>query len=398
MNGDERIHAEDLRYPPNCVASVMIDDPQPQIVHARLVDEADGPIREEDGFTLVRSSDVVSTLRRTAVDAAAPTGPRKGALRRLIPLDYDGVEHRRYRHLLDPFFSLTSLHAFEPVARSIATRLAGELGRTSDVFASFCEPFPALAFCELVGLPASDLQWLLDFKEEVNRHGITMGSSTGPASHAAQMDEYIRDLLATRATGPSDNTLIGFFADLVADGQLTADEVVDTMYLLVAAGLDTVAASLSLVIAHLALDRRAQARLRAEPAAIPRAVEEVLRFECPVPAGNRWAQGEFKIADVDVRRGDHLQVSWAAANLDEQRFRNATQLDLERDRNPHLSFGSGPHRCLGSHLARLELRIGIETLLERTVDFGPAPESSMHFSNLGVRLVRPLDLVVDPAP
>jgi cytochrome P450 len=174
--------------------------------------------------------------------------------------------------------------------------------------------------------------------------------------------------------------------------------VIDITFLLVLAGLDTVTASLSCMVDWLARHPAERDRLVAEPSLLPTAIEELMRVQTPVVAGSRHATTDFEVAGVEVKAGDELRVVWAAADMDPEAFPEPTKVDFGRANNRHIAFASGFHRCLGSHLARLELRVALDALHRRIPDYRPDPDRSPgYLNNAAVRCVDPLPLVFTPS-
>ena len=161
---------------------------------------------------------------------------------------------------------------------------------------------------------------------------------------------------------------------------------------MVLAGLDTVVASLACAIARLAREPALRARLCKEPALWGSAIDELLRFESPVQRGFRTASEDLAIGGETIPAGTTFFLSWASANLDPETFENPLALDLERRPNPHLSFGSGFHRCLGIQLARMELRVALEQLHRRIPDYALKEGHELAFLGMP-RTVNALPLV-----
>jgi cytochrome P450 len=158
------------------------------------------------------------------------------------------------------------------------------------------------------------------------------------------------------------------------------------------AGLDTVAASLSCILAWLARHPQERDRVVADPAMWPDAIEELMRWETPVPVASRTPTIDMQIGDEAVAAGSNVTVLWAAANLDPAKFKDPMTVDLTRRPNPHYSFASGFHRCLGSHLARMELRTALDQFHRRIPDYHVTPGAQLTYEGLPVRLARPLPL------
>ncbi len=197
--------------------------------------------------------------------------------------------------------------------------------------------------------------------------------------------------------GEPGDDLIGGFITAEVDGQtLTREDVIDITFLLVLAGLDTVAASLSCIVDWLARHPDQRQRLLDDPAVLPAAIEELMRFETPVVAGGRYATADFELAGEQIRAGDEITVCWAAANLDDDGFGHPLEVDFDRVAKRHIAFASGFHRCLGSHLARMELTVILTALHERIPDYALDPDREPGYNNTAIRTVDPLPLVFTP--
>ena len=177
--------------------------------------------------------------------------------------------------------------------------------------------------------------------------------------------------------------------------RLERTEILDICFLLLLAGLDTVTATLGCNIAYLAANPEARRRIASEPRLIPSAVEELLRWETPVMLIPRLIKQDVVIGGAQLRAGELATLLLGAANVDEGHFESADTVDLERERNIHLAFGAGPHRCLGSHLARMELQVAMEEWHRRVPDYGIAEGETPRYSP-GIREVLYLPLVWDP--
>ena len=156
--------------------------------------------------------------------------------------------------------------------------------------------------------------------------------------------------------------------------------------------LTTVTATLGCNIAYLAANADQRERLIGDPSLIPSAVEELMRWETPVTAVPRVVKEDVTLHDIELKAGELVTVQIGAANLDDREFGDALEVDLGRERNRHMAFGGGPHRCLGSHLARMELRVAMEVWHERIPSYAVAPGETPAFSP-GIREVTYLPLV-----
>ena len=359
--------------------------------------------KEGNTIELTRFDDIVAVTKRRDVhsidpDAVAIVSMALGAGRPLIPLMLDGEQHTKYRKLLDPLFAPRQVARLEPVIRNLSETLIDAFAADGavDFFAAFCEPLPSQIFLSQLGLPLDDVPFLLWVKNGIIRPtDVEHQQAAGP-----KLIEYLYAELDRRAAEPEPrDDLIGGFLTAEVDGhRLTREDVIDITFLLVLAGLDTVTASLSCMVDWLARHPEERDRLVADPALLPQAIEELMRVMTPVVAGSRHATADFELDGVEVKAGDELRVVWAVADMDPDVFPEPTNVDLERANNRHIAFASGFHRCLGSHLARLELRVALDTLHRRIPDYLPDPNQAPGYLNTAVvRCVDPLPLVFTPA-
>jgi cytochrome P450 len=363
----------------------------------------DGPrvVRDERGVTIMRMADVLAVTKRRDVHSMEPAmvelaGAYMGAGRPLIPLMLDGDAHTKYRKLLDPLFAPKVIAALEPRVRALSEELIDGFSGDGKVefFRAFCEPLPTKIFLTQLGLPLDDLPFLLWFKDGI----IRPTDDDHRVSANTKMIEYLYAELDRReASGTPGDDLIGGFITAEVDGErLTREDVIDITFLLVLAGLDTVSASLSCIVDWFARNTDERQRVVDDPTLLPAAIEELMRIQTPVVAGGRYATADFEVGGEQVRSGDQLHVVWAAANLDDESFDDPLTVDFDRPTNRHIAFASGFHRCLGSHLARLELRVALTVLHERIPDYALDPDLAAGYNNVAIRNVDPLPLVFTP--
>lgn len=374
--------------------------PDPQPVYAGLAARCPIHTGPDGTRTLLRMKDIVAVNKRPDVLGPGAHGPTFGGQRPLVPLDLDGPEHLKFRRLLDPLFSAKKVASLEPQVRELADALIdGFIGqKEADLQAAYCEPLPSIFFLRLMGLPAGDLATFVSLKNAILGRlppGLTPAERMAKIREAsAGCYEYLGGVLDARAArkAPGDD-LIGWLLSAEAEGhRLTREQVLDISYLMIPAGLDTVASSLGCMLARLARDPALRRRLVAAPALWAPAVDELLRFESPVPLGYRTPSVDLEIGGEVLPAGTTFFLSWASANLDPEAFAGPLALDPERHPNPHVAFGSGFHRCLGTHLARLELRVALEQLHRRIPDYALKDEHALAFSGM-TRTVNGLPVV-----
>ena len=349
----------------------------PQAAYVKAAAEC--PIRRnEDGsVTLLRMADINTLNRHKDVLGNGHAGGGIGAVRRrLIPLDLDGPEHTKYRKLMDPLFTAKKLAHLEPAIRQQANerieRFIAQGG--ADVYAVWCEPLPSSIFLSLMGIPQSDLDYFLSFKNaqlhpDLNQPIERMFAEMKAA--AERCYTYFERVIDDRAKrGEPGDDLIGWCLTAEVDGhRFTREDILDITYLLVIAGLDTVAASLACILCYLARHPEQRRWILADKSRWPAAIEELMRFESPVTEGTRKPLVDIELGGEKIAAGTVCHVSWASANLDPAVFPDPLKVDLTRTPNPHIAFASGFHRCLGSHLARLELRAALDQFHARIPDY-----------------------------
>jgi cytochrome P450 len=253
----------------------------------------------------------------------------------------------------------------EPALRELCGQLLDEVvpDGSCDLLAALARPFPTIVFVNLLGVPASEAP-TLEAWNHVLLH--TYDDPEARAAAAKSILGFLEETVSERErTGPVGEDLFDVLLQTrVDDRPLTHDELLDYAFMLFVAGLDTVTALLSFAFQTLATRQDLQARLGSEPELVPAAVEELLRAHAIVNPG-RIVTHDVEFAGVEMRAGDRVLLATSLATRDPAEFERPDELLLERDASRHLAFGGGPHRCLGSHLARLEIRIAIEELHAR---------------------------------
>jgi cytochrome P450 len=357
--------------------------------------------RTASGVSILKMSDLVEINRHPDIlGAGGATAPRGtlGAERPLIPLDIDGEDHRKYRRLLDPLFAPKRVELLVPVVRQRTNELIDEFvdaGRT-DAYASFCEPLPSSIFVDLMGVPRADVAQFQSFKDAVIRpQGGTMEEMMDYARQAGkQTYEYFDSLLNRReASEQHPQDLLAELSAAEVDGQrLTRLQLLDITYLLMIAGLDTVVSSLSCLLAWLAEHPDERRWIIEDPARWPGAIEELMRFQSPVMYGSRMAAADVEVCGRSFPAGTMFNVSWSSANVDPDEFEEPLTVKLDRTPNRHAGFATGFHRCLGSSLARMEMRVALDEFHKRIPDYAIDSEGGLEWTALGVRAASRLPL------
>jgi cytochrome P450 len=393
------------RYDPRIsgLSQVVKSMAEPQPVYH---DKA-GRVRAEhlDGaLHLYRHQDIMNINRHPAVLGNGGRGGSFGHDARLIPLEIDGEDHRKWRRLLDPMFAPKQVARLESQVRDLARELIDGFATkgTADLYTEFCTPLPCLTFLRLVGAPVEDMDFFLEFKEGVvHPKGETVEEiDANMAAAGGKLLEYFVGFLAEkRQSAAQHDDVIANLIKSEIDGEPLAElDLVNILFLLMFAGLDTVTSSMSCIYAWLGRHPEERRRLVDDMTQIPAAVEELMRYESPVPSGMRYPTEDIDLGDgLVVRAGDDVNAFWAAANVDPTFYDDPLNVRLDRGRKDHMVFASGTHRCLGSHLARLELRLATEELLKRIPDY-TVDTDQLTYDNCAVRAVENLWISFPPSP
>jgi cytochrome P450 len=342
---------------------------------------------------LYRHDDIIRVNRHPAVLGNGGRGGSFGRDARLIPLEIDGEHHKKWRRLLDPMFAPKQVARLEAQVRQLASELIDRFLATgeAELFKEFCTPLPSLTFLRLVGAPTEDLDFFLEFKEGVvHPQGATTEEiDANMAAAGAKLLEYFAGFLSQkRKDADKHDDVIANLIKSEIDGEPLGElDLISILFLLMFAGLDTVTSSLSCIFAWLGRHPAERKRLIDDPTLIPAAVEELMRYESPVPSGMRYAEEDIDLGDdLVINSGEEMNAFWAAANVDPAFYDNPLTVDFNRGRRDHMVFASGTHRCLGSHLARLELRLATEELLKRIPDYS-VDVNALTYNNIAVRAV-----------
>ena len=317
-----------------------------------------------DAHLVGRHADVVTVLRSPDVFSSRFDAVHIGQVRPLIPLQIDPPDHAKYRKLLDPLFAPRRIALLEDRTRALVSDLVEAVADDGgcNYHAAVSEPLPSTVFLELLGLPVSRAAEFIALKDGIIRppaptpeERSSMVDAAGVRIYAV-LQEVLDERLETR-----QEDFISDFLDAEVDGErLTPEEVIDICYLFFLAGLDTVTASLDCMMARLALHPAERRRLADDPSVIPHAVEEMLRWETPVTSVVRVTTQDTELSGCPIAADQVVSVMLGSANTDERAWDEAESVDVDRRVNKHLAFGGGVHRCLGSHLARMELRVVLE--------------------------------------
>lgn len=376
-------------------AVVGLEEPQPMYKALR---ESTPVFRAPQAVVLTRLADIDMALKQTDLFSSNMDAVDLGNLRPLIPLQIDPPEHAKYRRILDPLFTPREMARHEPrVIELVNQMIDGFADRGEcDFHAEFAVPLPCTVFLQLLGLPLEDLEKCLVWKDGVIRPEDSQGfknHGAAAAPAARQIYDYFERAIDDHIASPRDDVLSALIAtDFKGErGSLSREELLDICFLFLIAGLDTVTDSLDCFFVYLARHPDQRRQLVEQPDVLPSAIEELLRWETPVPGVARVAMQDVEVGGCPISKGDRISPLLGAANTDPAEFPDPDVVDFRRSPNRHRAFGGGPHRCLGSHLARLELRVALREFHRRIPDYEIPSGTELSYTG-GLRSVESLPL------
>lgn len=335
------------------------------------------PLVEVEGGLAVTHRDLIETvLTQPSLFSSKKAFDVLGSPIPLVPLAFDPPEQARYRKILQPLFSPRVINPKGPELRQQVIELIEPIARrgSCDFVAEIGAVFPVQVFLTLFGLPLDMRDQFVEWKDAVLGLTSAAGETSIDAASqegmqmAAELFMYLTELVQKRRGQPGDDVLSQVLA-LTGDDALTDEEAVGLCFLFVLAGLDTVMDALGFGMQRLAENPDKRRLIVDDPSLIPAATEELLRLDPPAPFLPRVTSEETELDGRVLPAGTRVTAYLAAANRDEERHHDPYALDFHRGVNPHISFGMGVHRCLGSHLARLEMRIVYEEWHARIPDY-----------------------------
>ncbi len=354
------------------------------------------PTRYEDLFAIAQDIKHFSSREILVAPITLPPGvdlesiPFYGV--RVPPISADPPEHTWTRKMLLPHFSIKAVSTYEEETRKLCRSLIDGFiaNGTADAAADYAQEIPSRVIASMLGVPeemsATFINWVRDLLEI----GLSKPEVRGPARLALLtfLDGQIND----RRANPGDD-LISRLLETEIDGEPVPHEILLGMcQLLVVAGIDTTWSSIGSALWHLAQHPEDCKRLIAEPELMPNAVEELLRAYSPVTMA-RITTEDHSYGGCPMKEGDRVIMNFPAANRDPEKFADADKVIIDRAQNPHIAFGVGIHRCAGSNLARMEMRVAIQEWLARIPDFRLADPAAVTWAGGQVRGPRQMKVV-----
>ncbi len=326
-----------------------------------------GPVVFMNGhYYLTRREDVLAALRNPKVFSSRLALQPPGYPLPVVPLAFDPPEHTRYRKILQPFFSPQGLSKSRPVLQRHAAEMIAAFADRGEceVMADFARLYPFQVFLDLYGLPLEDRDRLIAWKDAIIADKPYL--SQADIDKGYELLAYLADVIQQRRQNPSSDMLSRV---MNSEGNFTDLELLGMSHLLILAGLDTVTAAIGFSLFELA--RRPQLRevLRDNPKQIRVFIEEIVRLEPSAPVAPRVTTEIVTVAGMTLPAGTPVRLCMAAVNRDGSDAVSTDDLFMDGKVHRHWGFGGGPHRCLGSHLARIELTIIVAEWLKQIPDF-----------------------------
>jgi cytochrome P450 len=372
------------------------NDPHPVYheMHAKCPVTREPNMFGTNSVSLTRYADVLWALKHPEVFSSKDV-VNIGNDVPLIPLSVDPPEHAKYRRVLDPQFSPKRMADLEPEARKLVNEIIDafvERGEC-DFHEDFATPLPSTIFLALLGLPQEDLPQFLVWRDDTIR---PQGDETATADEKREaagkaIGDYFEQKIEEKRANPDDRLLSTIVHGEIEGRPFTHAELIGMTHLLLLGGLDTVTATLDCMIVFLAQNPERRRALVDDGSLVGGAVEELLRHQTPVMMVPRIVAQDYEMGGVQLQAGDGATLLIGAANCDRAEFEDASDVRFDRESNRHLAFGGGAHRCLGSHLARLELTVALEEFHRRIPEYELAPHTVISFSP-GIRQTENLHL------
>lgn len=397
----------DLIEAPSLNTLEFLDNPYPAYAWLRR----NAPVyfsQEWNAYLITRYSDVTTGFRdprllsnRNSAYEERMTAAQREWLRPLVRnisrwmMFTDPPDHTRLRGLVNRAFAPRLMETMRPRIQAAVEALLKDVltseGHELDVVEALAAPLPVLVMGEIMGLPKSDLQilkpWAHALLVVMGARQVTPEGLAAGLAAIGELEKYFRDLLAQRRRSPTrrEDLLTGLLEAQEQGSILDEQELLSTCAMILFGGHETAINLIANAIWLLARHPQEQSMLRANPAAIPQAIEEMLRIESPFQRMGRLAGEDLVLHGQTIRKGQIVALVIGAANRDETQFANPDMLDIQRTDNRHLAFGYGSHFCVGVTLGRLEGQLAIEGLLRALPRFSLGTEPPTRLDHLNAR-------------
>lgn len=297
-----------------------------------------------------------------------------GQVRPMIPMESDPPLHRQYKQIIAAPLSRREQQAREPYYRDLVRRRIATFldDGSAELFEQLCTPVTVHALMDTLGVPESDRDRLAELAVRLVRGEAEDGAP------AVAIYEYFSELAAAKRAEPGDDIVSLLCRATVDDRPLTETEILDYCLILLPAGFETTASSMSFMFLMLAEDQELQELLRAQPERIPTALEELMRYVTPTRSHTRTVLTDTELDGHALRAGERVYLNWAGANHDPAVFERPHELRIDRSPNRHMAYGYGAHTCVGLHMARTELKVAVEEVLAALDDIRITSPDDVH--------------------
>ena len=302
--------------------------------------------------------------------------PRPPYVPRMGVSEIDGPAHADLRRVLNPHMTPRMIERQRPRMEAVSSWFLDQITETgaADLVLDYATPVPAVLTLELMGMESANWKHYADFFHATSSYEPSDPKFRSAVARRDDMWAELRDFAVFRRANPADDVTTALVTAMIDGRLLSDDEITGIMWNLVAGGLDTTTSLVSWGLHHLGTHPGDRARLIDDPALIPAAVEEFLRYYSPSETLTRTAARDTELGGRQIRRGDVVLISWVAANHDPAMFPAPDELRIDRPANKHLAFGLGGHRCIGSSIARLESELMLADVLARIGDYEIDPD------------------------
>ena len=330
---------------------------------------------DRPNFTVTRFADIEQVLRDTEHVSSSINAEHIGQYMGELILAMDGQEHRAYRGLVAHAFRASQLEKWdEALVRPAIERLLDAIAPLghADLVRDITSKYPVQVICGIVGVPLEDSAQFHHWAELIN--GGPMHPEEGMAASRAMRD-YLAPIVEDRRTNPSGD-LISDLVHAEVDGQkLTDEKIYGFLRLLLPAGAETTFRVMGNALTALLTHPDVMQRVVTDHELLPQVIEETLRWESSVTQVSRCTMDDTEVGGCPIPAGSSVSVIVGSANHDESRYDNPEEFDIDRPVQNHMAFGTGQHQCLGMHLARLELRVGLSCILDRLPNLRLDPDA-----------------------
>ncbi len=381
------------------LSSAFSQDFHPTLARARSLSPVVRSDAYENGFWLLtKYEDVLRTAQdwQAFSSELGITVPSPEQQMKILPVTVDPPLQREFKRLVNSEFTPVKIAPWEEPTRALVNELIdGFIERGEcDFLTEFAQPLPGLAFFQFsLHAPTEDLV-------QVNSWATAASLQHDGAQDALmKLAGWVAGIIQERGTnGPRGDVIDAVMAAQIEGRPITFEEMIGTITLLILGGLETTAGVLGAAMIRFCEHPEIPALLRERPELIPEAVEELLRLDGSFVCIGRTARHDAELVGHPVKAGERVLMFWASANRDESEFPHPDAFDLDRERNRHVAFGAGPHRCVGSNLARMNLRVALTEMIRRLRDVKLKPGVDIKFHTANNRAPLSVPITFTPGP